>query len=355
MNSKRVIDLEGSVAQNTNERGNDEEIVLDVRGAPWKAKCPECDGRVTQTGHESVCNDCGLVVGVTSIDTSPTLADHAPDNTDRVGEWACEPTNPLRVDKSLHTTFFLSRDGKGNTLTPKQKDKMERLRRRHKRFRMDSKRAIRLNEGLRDVGAIGSNLGVPEYVQTDAGTILRVAARERLPGGRMAWEALAGGSVLLAIRRNGLEREPSAVARYTKASEDRMCAAARKIRIQTDVEAPPVREMAVGKVLIALDDELSNVAVVRLVRVADLLMSIADREGIGPGTTRTAVAGAAVYAADRLTEGKHLTQSQVVEAASTIVPTSIHQVRSYSVELHDQGADALCQPDGAVAGLVSAD
>ena len=354
MNSKRVIDLEGSVAQHTNERGNGEEIVVDIRGAPWKATCPECDGRVTQAKHESVCSECGLVVGVKSIDGSPTLADHAPDNEDRVGEWACEPTNPLRVDKSLHTTFFLSRDGKGNTLTPKQKDKMERLRRRHKRFRMDSKRAIRLNEGLRDVGAIGANLGVPEYVQTDAGSILRVAARERLPGGRMAWEALAGGAVLLAIRRAGLERKPSEVARYTKASEDRMCAAARKIRMQTDVEAPPMREMAVGKVLMALDDELSNAAVVQLVRVADRLMTIADRESIGPGTTRTAVAGAAVYAADRLTEDKHLTQAQVVEAASTIVPTTIHQVRSYSATLYEAGEAGL-QGDGAVTELVSAD
>ena len=46
-------------------------------------------------------------------------------------------------------------------------------------------------------------------------------------------------------------------------------AAARKIRMQTDVEAPPEREMAVGKVIGALDAGLSNETVVALVRVAD--------------------------------------------------------------------------------------
>jgi transcription initiation factor TFIIB len=359
MSSREILGFQGSDAQvtsdNESESGGDEqEIVVDVRGAAWQATCPECDGRVHQQGHESVCSQCGLVISVETLDRAPTLTDHAPDTTDRTGEWACEPTSQLRVDKGLHTTFFLSTDGRGNTLTSSQKDKMERLRRRHKRFQMDSKRDIRLNEGMRDIGMLGANLGLPEHVQTDASRYLKVAKAERLPGGRMAWEALAAGSVLLAVRSAGIERKPANVTQYAKASLDRVCAAARKIRLQTDVEAPPVRDRAVDRVVAALDETVDVETAIELVRVGDRVMDIADSECIGPGTHRMAVAGAAVYAADRLTEDKHVTQAEVVAAASTVVPTSKHQVRNYSRAIHDAAVGRL-RPDDAIAGLVQAD
>ena len=353
MRSKEILEFESSDAQVETE-SDDEEIVVDVRGADWQATCPECDARVQQRGHESVCSACGLVIAVETLDRTPTLKAHAPDNTDRDGEWACEPTNNLRVDKGLHTTFFLSSDAKGNTLTPAKKDKMERLRRRHKRFTMHDRRDQRLNEGMRDIGMLGANLQLPEHIQTDASHFLKAAKAERLPGGRMAWEALAGGSVLLAARKAGIEREPEDVATYAKSSLDRVCAAARKIRMQTDVEAPPVRDRAVDQVVAALDETVDVQEAIELVRVGERLIAIADSEAIGPGTHRAAVAGASVYAADRLTDGKSITQADVVEAASTIVPTSLHQVRSYSREIHD-AAEARLQPSDAVAGLVQAD
>ena len=353
MSSKEILEFEGSDAQVETE-SDDEGIVVDVRGADWQATCPECESRVLQKGHESVCSNCGLVIAVESLDRTPTLKGHAPTNTDRNGEWACEPTNDLRVHKGLHTTFFLSSDAKGNTLTPAKKDKMERLRRRHKRFTMHNRRDQRLNEGMRDIGMLGANLHLPEHVQTDASHFLKEAKAERLPGGRMAWEALAGGSVLLAARKAGIERKPEDVTMYAKSSLDRVCAAARKIRMQTDVEAPPVRDRAVDQVVAALDETVEVQEAIELVRVGERLLAIADSEAIGPGTHRTAVAGAAVYAADRLTDGKSLTQADVIEAASTVVPTSLHQIRSYSREIHD-AAEARIQPSDAVAGLVQAD
>ena len=351
MSSKEILEFEGSDVQDAEA---DEAIVVDVRGADWQATCPECESRVLQKGHESVCSECGLVIAVETLDRTPSLKEHAPTNTDRDGEWACEPTNELRVDKGLHTTFFLGSDAKGNTLTPKQKDKMERLRRRHKRFTMTDKRNQRLNEGMKDIGMLGANLHLPKHVQLDASHFLKAAKAERLPGGRMAWEALAGGSVLLAARKAGIERKPADVATYAKSSLDRVCAAARKIRMQTDVEAPPVRDRVVDQVVAALNETVDVQEAIELVRVGERLLTIADSECIGPGTHRAAVAGASVYAADRLTDGKSLTQADVVEAASTIVPTSMHQVRSYSREIHD-AAEARLQPSDAVAGLVQAD
>ena len=354
MSTREIIEFEGSVVQDAETSADDEEIVVDVRGADWQATCPECESRVQQRGHESVCSECGLVVAVESLDRAPTLKAHAPESHDRSGEWACEVTNDLRVDKGLHTTFFLSTDGKGNTLTSEQKDKMERLRRRHKRFTMHNRRNQRLNEGMRDIGMLGANLHLPEHVQTDASHYLKAAKAERLPGGRMSWEALAGGAMLLATRNAGIERTPEDVATYAKDSLDRVCAAARKIRMQTNVDAPPVRDRAVDQVVAALGETVTVEAAIELVRLGERLLGLADSECIGPGTHRTAMAGAAVYAADRLTDGKGVTQAEVVEAASTIVSTSKYQIKDYSTEIHD-AAEARLQPNNAVAGLVQAD
>jgi hypothetical protein len=64
---------------------------------------------------------------------------------------------------------------------------------------------------------------------------------------------------------------------------------------------------------------------------------VIDSECIGPGTHRTAIARSYVYATDRLTAGKYLTQAEVIEAASTVVPTFKHPIRNYLREVHECG------------------
>ena len=347
MSVREIIGNEDSAESSTTEW-------YDARNVAWHPTCPECEGRVISEDVEAVCADCGLVVTIDALERAPGLKSHAPDTTDRTGEWAVEPTTELRVDKGLHTTFFLTSDGKGNALTSRKREQMSRLRRRHKRFQMDSKRANRLNEGFRDIGMIGANLGIPEHVQTDASRFLEAAKAARLPGGRMAWEALAAGAVLLTTRRAGIDRSPTDIARYAKAPEERVCAAARKIRLQTDVEAPVVRERAVDEVVAALGDEVDVGTGIELVRVGDRLMRIADTEPVGPGTPRMTVAGAAVYAADRLTDGKALTQAEVAAAVEATLPTTKGRIARYSRELYD-AADRRLRPSNEVAELVAAD
>jgi transcription initiation factor TFIIB len=321
--------------EGSDESSQTNEQPVDARNIDWRPTCPECEGRVVSKDVEAVCSECGLVVSVDALEREPTLKAHAPETSDRSGEWAIEPTTALRVDNGLHTTFDVATDGKGNTLSPERKARMRRLKQRHKRFTMADDRNQRLNEGFRDIGMCGANLELPQHVTTQAARYLEAAKRERLPGGRMAWESLAAGALLLASRAAGVERTPQQIARYAKTSEERLCAAARKLRTQTDVEAPPVRDRAVDRVVAALDGTIDVATGLELVRVADRLMQIADSEPIGPGTARMTVAGAAVYTADRLTDGKALTQAEVVAAIEATVPSSTHKVASYSRQLYD--------------------
>jgi transcription initiation factor TFIIB len=254
-------------------------------------------------------------------------------------EWSLEQTTSLRVDKGLHTTFFLGSDGYGNTLTKEQKDKFGRLRMRHKRFQMESKRSIRLNEGFRDIQMIVGNLGLPDVVAADAAALLKQASEERLPGGRMGWEALAAGAVYVATSQSGFQRTTEEVAVHAKTSHERLCAAARKLRCELGLidEVPPTQAWAVDAVVAVLGEQtgLGLDVCLELRRVGEFLLEVADEACLGPGTARVTMAAAAVYAADRLTDGKVVTQQDVAEAASAVVSTSKCVIAGYSREVYD--------------------
>jgi transcription initiation factor TFIIB len=227
---------------------------------------------------------------------------------------------------------------------------------------MDSDRAIRLNEGLRDIESIGGNLALPDYVVEDAARLLKRAAAERLPGGRMSWEALAAGAVLLAARDADLERSSAEVAHYAKSHQERVCAAARKVRCDLGLaaELPPVRAGAVEAVLAGLDEPLDGDVRGQVARVGRHLLELADEEPVGPGTSRVTMAASAVYAADRLTPGKYLIQEQVVAAGKTVLDTSKSKVGRYSrelVEVYEErhGEGPAGDPDPAWVALAGGD
>ncbi|MFC7047354.1 hypothetical protein ACFQH6_19790 [Halobacteriaceae archaeon GCM10025711] len=167
-------------------------------------ECPECAGRLVADGTETYCESCGLVVVVEDVTLGVSSSAHGPSRRGGPEEWAVEPTTVFRVNHGLGSTFNLGRDGRGNGLSVERKRRFGRLRRLDKR--MDG-RDIRLNEGLRDVQSIAGNLGLPRFVGEDACRLLRLAAERRLPGGRMAWESLAAGAVMLAAKRAGVPRE----------------------------------------------------------------------------------------------------------------------------------------------------
>lgn len=64
-------------------------------------------------------------------------------------------------------------------------------------------------------------------------------------------------------------------------------------------------------------------------------MDIADDKPIGPGTPRVTMAASAVYAADRLKDGKALTQADVATVGNEMVEASRRKIRRYSWRDHD--------------------
>lgn len=334
MDSSNSTRHNGSDESTTNTAGTGV-TVEPAEQALRTGRCPErCGGRVVTERHEAVCERCGLVVSETTLDTGPTSVGRKCLRGGRV-EWAREPTTAFRVDGGLRTKIGRRTDGYGNVLSSKKTRQLRRLRRQHTRL---VGRNDRVTEALRDVDGIGANLGIPEYVRVDAARLVQVAKDRRLPCGRLSWEALAGGAVLLAAR-NRLKAEctpsPEDVARYTKATHERTCAAARKIRIGGDQQLlSPGRPQAVGVVLEQAGEGFGPGELLAVARVARRLLDLADENGIGPGTSRVTMATVAVDRATLLLGERPFSRGELVDAARTIVDTSESRVSGYSVELN---------------------
>jgi len=337
-------------AESTAQRTQAEATTAVEHEPAVQSTCPECEGQIRTADESSFCESCGLVVADEWVDRSPTLSDLG-----KVGDAdaSIETLNPLRTDKGLHTKIDKSTDGYGNPLSSERWETVQRLRKWHKRYQFGGQRGRRkrLNEGLRDIELIGSNLDLPDHILTTAAQYLRQAAGARLPGGHMAWEALAAGALLLATRDAREKRDDLdiAIATYAKAPRERVCAAARKLRCELGLDVPVTRPNAVQTVIDGLDeDALPGARAVRTYRLARHLLQLGDQEPVGPGTPRLTVAAAALYAADRLLPGKELTQPQVAEATSTVVETSTGRIGRYGRELYDAYETAHGTDDPAV-------
>jgi transcription initiation factor TFIIB len=276
-----------------------------------------------------------MVVDDVRLDTGPTSVGRKHLRGGRV-EWAREPTTAFRVDGGLRTKIGRGQDARGNWLSTDKTRQLRRLRRQHKRL---VGRNDRVTEALRDVDGIGANLGIPEYVRVDAARLVHVAKERRLPCGRLSWEALAGGAVLLAAR-NRLAPEcvpsPEEVALYTKATLERTCAAARKLRVAGDrCHLQPGRPRAIDAVLEQAGGEFSPRELLTVARLSERLLDLADERMIGPGTTRLTMAAAAVDRATLELGVRPFSRAELIRAAWTVVDTSESRVSGYSVELKD--------------------
>jgi transcription initiation factor TFIIB len=304
-----------------------------------RSTCPEFETRLITEDHESFCEACDFVVSTEPLDRGPTLADlgRGKDGTER----CLETENAFRDGKSLGSTFYHS-DINTCGVSGERDRELRRMLKAHQRHSYDGNRSRskRLDDIFYDVQLLQGELALPEYVAKDAAQWMRQAKDARLPGGHMAWESLAAGAMLLAAHADGWPRPPREIAQYSKTSHERLCAAARKIRIELELDAPPVRTELVQAVLDAVDDDLlDGDAYLRLATVGRHLLDLADDEQIAPGTSRLSAAAAAVYAADQLTDEKWLTRQEVVEAGSTIVETSTGKVGRYAGQMYDAYVD----------------
>ena len=273
--------------------------------------CPECGGNlVTDTEHgETVCDDCGLVVEEDSVDRGPewrAFDASERDNKSRVGA----PTTNMMHDKGLSTNIgWQDKDAYGNSLSSRQREKMQRLRTWNERFRTRDSKERNLKQALGEIDRMASALGLPDNVRETASVIYRRALDEDLLPGRSI-EGVATSSLYAAARQAGTPRSLDEIAAVSRVEKDEIARTYRYVVRELSLEIQPADpESYVPR--FASDLDLPE----EVERRARQLLATAKEQGVHSGKSPVGLAAAAVYAASLLANQK-VTQNEVSEVAN---------------------------------------
>jgi transcription initiation factor TFIIB len=287
--------------ERTDERGGDDERTV----------CPECGGSLATDAErgETVCEECGLVVSEDEIDPGPewrAFDSKEKDEKSRVGA----PTTNMMHDKGLSTNIgWQDKDAYGNSLSSRQREKMQRLRTWNERFRTRDSKERNLKQALGEIDRMASALGLPESVRETASVIYRRALDEDLLPGRSI-EGVATASLYAAARQAGNPRSLDEIDAVSRVERDEVARTYRYIVRELNLEIQPADpESYVPR--FASDLDLTE----EVERRARELLQTAKKEGVHSGKSPVGLAAAAVYAASLLANEK-VTQSEVSEVAN---------------------------------------
>jgi len=296
----------------TREKEPEEEHEEEVEGErEEELVCPECGGNLaTDAEHgETVCTECGLVVEEDEIDPGPewrAFDAGEKDEKSRVGA----PTTNMMHDKGLSTNIgWQDKDAYGNSLSSRQREKMQRLRTWNERFRTRDSKERNLKQALGEIDRMASALGLPENVRETASVIYRRALDEDLLPGRSI-EGVATSALYAAARQAGTPRSLDEIAAVSRVDKDEIARTYRYVVRELSLEIQPADpESYVPR--FASDLDLPE----EVERRARELLSTAKQQGVHSGKSPVGLAAAAVYAASLLANEK-VTQSEVSEVAN---------------------------------------
>ena len=278
--------------------------------------CPECGGRLVDDSEhgETVCRDCGLVVEENEIDHGPEW--RAFDSQERNEKKRTgAPTTKLMHDNGLSSQIgWQNKDAYGNSLSSRQRQKMQRLRTWDERFRTRDSKERTLKQALGEIERMGSALGLSKSLRETASVIFRRALAEDMLPGRSI-EGIATAAVYAAIRQTNKPVTIGNVTTVSRVDEMEFKRAYRYIVRELDLEiAPPDPEDYIAKQASALDvsDELEG-------RSHEILRR-AKEKGLHSGKNPVGLAAAALYSAGRLTN-EQLTQDTVSDVAGVSTVT----------------------------------
>jgi transcription initiation factor TFIIB len=294
--------------------------------------CPECGGSLLSDSErgETVCEDCGLVVEEDEIDPGPewrAFDSKEKDEKSRVGA----PTTNMMHDKGLSTNIgWQDKDAYGNSLSSRQREKMQRLRTWNERFRTRDSKERNLKQALGEIDRMASALGLPENVRETASVIYRRALDEDLLPGRSI-EGVSTASLYAAARQAGTPRSLDEIANVSRVDKDEIARTYRYVVRELNLEIQPADpESYVPR--FASDLDLSE----EVERRARQLLQNAKQQGVHSGKSPVGLAAAAVYAASLLTNEK-VTQSEVSEVANiseVTIRNRYHELLEAEDEVH---------------------
>lgn len=272
--------------------------------------CPECGGNtVTDNQHgETICSDCGLVVAEDNIDTGPEWRAFTPREQSQKSRVGAPTTNTMH-DKGLATNIdWRNQDAYGNTLSARQRKKMQRLRTWNERFKTRDSRERNLKQALGEIDRMASALGLPRNVRETASVIYRRSLDEELLPGRSI-EGVSSACVYAAARLAGVPRSLDELNEVSRVGRDEIARTYRYVGRELSLEIEPADP---GSYVPRFSSSLQLSEEVE--QRSNELLDTARSAGLHSGKSPVGLAAAAIYAAALLTNEK-VTQSAVSEVA----------------------------------------
>ena len=270
--------------------------------------CSECGGRLVNDEERAkvICEDCGLVTEEDRIDPGPEWRALNPQERDRKSRVGA-PTTTMMHDKGLSTNIgWQDKDAYGKSLSPRQREKMQRLRRWNERFRTRNSKERNLKQALGEIDRMASALGLPENVREMASVIYRRALNDDLLPGRSI-EGVATAALYASARQTGTPRSLDEISDVSRVDKMELTRTYRYIVRQLGLEVQPADPVSY---LPRFTSEL-NLSEEAERRARELLQA-AKKDGLHSGKSPLWLAAAAIYAAALLTNEK-VTQSEVSE------------------------------------------
>lgn len=179
--------------------------------------CPECDSRVRRDGTESVCEQCGLVLGEDRIDHGPEWRSFEDDDTNPVRTGA--PLTRSRHDRGLSTEIGYSTRIKG-----RKRRQFVRLRRQHSRARISTKAERNQVYAFTEIRRLTSALGLGSAIRDRACVLFESAQNADLLRGR-SLEGFAAAAIYATCRADSVSRTVDEIVSTARASEAELKAA----------------------------------------------------------------------------------------------------------------------------------
>ena len=281
------------------------------RKRPRAMVCPECGSTDLIRDYEAgeiVCERCGYVISTILFDTGPewrAFDEEQREKRTRVGA----PLTWTIHDKGLSTVIdWHDSDIYGRKLKPKQKARIYRLRKWHRRSKVSGATERNLAYALSELTKVAYKLNLPKNVLETASVIYRQVVRKRLIRGRSI-QGVAAASIYMACRQCNVIRTLEEVAKASNTSKKEGGRNYRFLLRNLNTKVLPVNpNNYVSKFISQLS--LSGNAESLAIKIIKIASELKLTSGRGPA----GVAAAATYIASLLTDERR-TQGEIAKGA----------------------------------------
>jgi transcription initiation factor TFIIB len=292
-------------------------------------KCPVCDNisyiQDSETG-EIVCQSCGFVHSTNVVNRGQdwrafTLQER--NEKPRAGP-------PLKLtihDRGLSSSISgRNRDYSGRRIKPGKRSKFYRLRKWHKRTKIDSSKQRNLSKALGFLSKFSNELKLPESVTQTAALVYRQVLKKDVTRGRTINDLVAA-SLYIGCRICGVSKSLADIAEVANISK---LEAARNYRFLYNIVDQDIPSISTGKLISNIVKQLNLSGLVE--RVSLDLLNAASEMKITSGKSPSGMAAACLYVGCKVA-GEKITQHDLAIKANVTEVTIRNRYKELVNEL----------------------